>query len=416
MFLLGNLLKRFVQSGQLTVIDASGMEHRFAGGGEGPSVTIKLHEKALERSIFFNPELKVAEAYMDGTLSFEDGSKVTDLLNLFSVNRTSLGQHPVQKALRRVWKLFRTSQQSNKRGEAAHNVQHHYDIGNDLYKLFLDEDMQYTCAYFTDPEMSLEDAQLAKKRHVAAKLDLKPGMSVAELGSGWGGLAIYLAKAADVKVTAVNVSKEQIALSRERAEKEGVADRVTFVEADYRELEGTYDRVVSVGMLEHVGVQAHDEYFTKVQSLLKDDGFAMIHAIGRKSPPGTTSPFIRKYIFPGGYAPAMSEVFASLERVGLWACDCEILRLHYAYTIRHWLERFTANRDQAAEMYDERFCRMWEFYLAAVELGFIHGSNMIFQLLLSKERDAVPITRDFIGDRERELTIFHRTRALGDRS
>jgi cyclopropane-fatty-acyl-phospholipid synthase len=262
--------------------------------------------------------------------------------------------------------------------------------------------MQYSCAYFRDPQNdTLEQAQRNKLIHTTSKLQLKPGMTVAEIGSGWGGFAIHLARETGARVTAINVSPEQIKIARASAEAAGVADRVEFRELDYRQLTGQFDRVVSIGMMEHVGIGHFDEYFLKIRELLTPDGYALIHFIGRMSQPGTTGPFIRKYIFPGGYAPALSETFAATERCGLWCDDMEVLRLHYRYTVKHWRERFAENRDRAAALYDERFCRMWEFYLAAVELEFLHGSHMVFQLLLSTRRDAVPITRDFMLDAER---------------
>jgi len=403
MRLLSGLLRKFVRNGRMRLYDAGGALHEFGSGENGPTVTVRLSDPSLHRKLALNPELIAAEAYMDGTLTFEDGSTVHDFLTLFSVNRSGLASAGSQKLLRRVWRGLKRWQQANPLGLAAQNVRHHYDLSGDLYRLFLDEGLNYSCAYFRNPETdTLEAAQEAKLLHIAAKLRLEPEMTVAEIGSGWGSLAIQLARLG-ARVTAINVSPEQIKVSRQRVEAAGVSDRVTFVERDYRELDGRFDRVVSVGMMEHVGVRHFDEYFGKVRDLLRDDGFAMIHAIGRMTPPGTTGPFIRKYIFPGGYVPALSEVFASLERVGLWACDNEILRLHYYYTIKHWRERFAANRDKAAALYDERFCRMWEFYLSAVELGFLHGSNMVYQLLLSRERDAVPILRDFIVDDERAL-------------
>ena len=270
-------------------------------------------------------------------------------------------------------------------------------MSNAFYRLFLDEGLNYSCAFFENPETdTLEQAQAAKLARITTKLGLSPGMSVAEIGSGWGSLAITIAKTTGAKVTAINVSPEQLRVARERAAAAGVADRVTFVEIDYRNLEGRFDRVVSVGMMEHVGVTQFDAYFRKIGSLLAPGGWAVIHSIGRMSPPGTTSPFIQKYIFPGGYVPALSEVYASTERTGLWVADMEVLRLHYYYTIRHWRERFTANRTAAAALYDERFCRMWEFYLHAVELGFLNGSNMVFQIVVSNTRDAMPICRDFM--------------------
>jgi cyclopropane-fatty-acyl-phospholipid synthase len=403
MRLLPHLLSRFVKKGRLTVRDHDGSVQSFGSGEDGPIVAIRFTDAKVEREIFLNPELKAAEAYMDGRLVFEDGSGVYDLLHLFSVNRTGLASHPLQQALRKAWKSLRGIHQANPLGRAAKNAQEHYDHPASFYELWLDARMAYSCAYFTSPDMSLEDAQVAKFRHIAAKLKLEPGMRVAEIGSGWGGLAIYLAKVCDVHVTAINVSPEQLAASRVKAREAGAEDGITFVEQDYRELSGTFDRVVSVGMMEHVGVALFDEYFAAVKRLLTPDGFAMIHAIGRMSPPGSTAPFIRKYIFPGGYVPALSEVFASTERSQVWVADCEILRLHYYWTIKHWRERFMAQREAVVAQMGERFARMWEFYLVAVELGFLNGSNMVFQLLLARTRDAVPVVRDFIVDGERAL-------------
>lgn len=400
---LPHLLRRFITNGLLTVIDHDGSRTAFGSGKDGPDVTIRFMDARVERDIFFNPELKAAEAYMDGRLEFEAGSSVHDLLVLFSVNRKALGNHPFQKLLRKAWKLLRGRHQANPEKQAAKNASSHYDHSEAFYRLWLDNSMAYSCAYFETPDQSLEDAQQAKFRHIAAKLKIEPGMTVAEIGSGWGGLAIYLGKVCGAIVTGINVSPQQLAESRQKAEVAGVSDRVTFVEQDYRTMAGTFDRVVSVGMMEHVGIDYFDSYFNAVQRLLKPGGFAMIHAIGRMTPPGSTAPFIRKYIFPGGYAPAMSEVFASTERVGLWVSDCEILRLHYYWTLKHWRMRFMAKRPDCVAMMGEKFCRMWEFYLSAAELGFLTGSNMVFQLLLSKNRDDVPLTRDFIASGEAAL-------------
>ncbi|MDO8877610.1 MAG: cyclopropane-fatty-acyl-phospholipid synthase family protein [Pseudolabrys sp.] len=403
MFLLPHLLRRFVRHGRLILRTHDGVEHRFGSGADGPSVTIRLTDAKVERELFFNPELATGEAYMDGRLVFEDGSSVYDLLLLFSVNRQGLASHPLQQALRKVWRGLRGVHQSNPLGRAASNVRKHYDFPAEFYALWLDETMSYSCAYFSEPGESLEAAQQNKLRHIAAKLRLSPGMSVAEIGCGWGALAIYLAQTCDVRVTAINVSPEQLSFARARAAAAGVADKVTFVEQDYRDLTGTFDRVVSIGMMEHVGVPFFDAYFDKVQELLAPRGFALIHAIGRMSPPGSTAPFIRKYIFPGGYVPALSEVFASTERTRLWVADCEVLRLHYYWTIRHWRQRFMARRADTVALMGERFARMWEFYLGAVELGFLHGSNMVFQLLVSRDRDDVPVLRDYVVDDERKL-------------
>jgi cyclopropane-fatty-acyl-phospholipid synthase len=400
--LLSGLLQKFVRNGTLRLYDSSGALHEFGGKLPGPSVTVRINQRGLETKLFLNPELQAGEAYMAGTLTLENGSAIHDLLMLFSVNRTAFAGHASQKLLRKASRAVRRWHQANTVGRAAKNARHHYDLSTDLYRLFLDKNMQYSCAYFRDPERdTLEQAQNNKLIHATAKLQLKPDMSVIELGSGWGGFAIHLAKQSGARVLAINVSPEQIRIAREHAEQAGVSDLVEFRESDYRKVEGRFDRVVSVGMMEHVGIGHFDEYFGAIRGMLKDDGYAFIHCIGRMSPPGTTGPFIRKYIFPGGYVPALSEALAATERNGLWNADIEILRLHYYHTIRHWRERFAQNRHEAAKLYDERFCRMWEFYLAAVELEFLHGSHMVFQLLLAKTRDAVPIRRDYMFDAER---------------
>jgi len=402
MRLLGSLLNKFVQNGQLRLTDAGGTTHVFGSGEGGPTVNGRLTDSSLEWKLFLNPELYAAEAYMDGGLVFEQGSTVHDFLTLFSVNREPLGSHPVQGLMRRGWKAFRRRQQANSVEAATANARHHYDITTDLYRLFLDEKLNYSCAYFRDPDMTLEEAQEAKLTHAVAKLCLKPGMTVLEIGGGWGAFAVKLAEAG-ANVTSLNVSPAQIRIAEEVVEKAGVSDRVSFVGKDYREYSGTFDRVVSVGMMEHVGVGHLDEFFSVVKQVLAPDGYAFVHAIGRMTPPGTTGPFFRKYIFPGGYVPALSEVFSVTERQGLWVADAEVLRLHYAWTVRAWRERFAARRDEAVLLMDERFCRMWEFYLSAAELGFVHGSNMVFQLLVARQRDAVPLTRDFMVDDERAL-------------
>jgi cyclopropane-fatty-acyl-phospholipid synthase len=399
MRLLSNLLRSFVRNGRMTLIDAGGTTHVFGGTAPGPSVAIRLHDPALATKLFFNPELHAGEAYMNGTLTFEPGSDVGDLMAVFAANRVALGAHASQRLLRSAWRGLKRWHQRNRVPEAASNARHHYDVSTDLYRLFLDGGLNYSCAVFADPEHdTLEQAQFRKLERITAKLALSPGMRVAEIGSGWGSLAIHIARSTGASVTAINVSPEQIGVARQRVADAGVADLVEFRELDYRNLEGQFDRVVSVGMMEHVGVGNFDTYFGKIKSLLTPDGFAMIHSIGRMAPPGSTGPFIRKYIFPGAYVPSLSEVFASTERSGLWVADMEVLRLHYYHTLRHWRQRFAVNRAQAAALYDERFCRMWEYYLAAVEVGFLNGSNMVFQLLLSGRRDAVPIIRDYMMD------------------
>ncbi|MFA7413460.1 MAG: cyclopropane-fatty-acyl-phospholipid synthase family protein [Rhizobium sp.] len=401
MFPLSHMLKSFIRKGQLTVIDAGGKRHVFGGREPGPQVTMRLTDPKLYRSLVFKAELVAGEAYVDGTMRFEEGSTLRDFLMLFSINRLSLGSYPIQKAIRAVRMRFRKREQSNRKGQAQQNVAHHYDLGNDFYRLFLDENMLYSCAYFREPDETLEQAQRNKLRLLAAKLNLKPGMKVLDIGCGWGDLALYLAKLEDVSVVGVTLSKEQHALATKRAVDAGLAGRVRFELKDYRDVAETFDRIVSVGMFEHVGVQHYDEFFKKLNALMPDDGLAVIHSIGHMSPPGMTSPWLRKYIFPGGYSPALSEVVAVTEQNSLWVTDIEVLRIHYATTLAHWGQRFEANRDKVVAMYDERFARMWEFYLISCEMAFRTGSQMVFHLQLSRKRDAAPIVRDYVTDCQR---------------
>jgi cyclopropane-fatty-acyl-phospholipid synthase len=397
MRMLSNLLTSFIRNGEMRLTDADGQTHIFGGRAPGPRVAIRISDRALQNRLAVNPELYAGEAYMDGTLTFEDGTDIGDFMAVFAANRGGLAGHASQKILRQAWRGLKRWHQANPIAVSAKNARHHYDLSTDLYRLFLDEGLNYSCAFFEDPENeTLEQAQVNKLRRLTTKLGLRPGLSVAEIGSGWGSLAIHMAKTTGARVTAINVSPEQIRIARDRAAAAGVDGLVEFREVDYRLLEGRFDRVVSVGMMEHVGIGQFDAYFGTIRRLLAQDGYAMIHCIGRMTPPGTTGPFIRKYIFPGGYAPSLSEVFAATERQALWVADMEVLRLHYHHTIRHWRQRFASNRARAAELYDERFCRMWEYYLAAVDVGFLNGSNMVFQIAVSTRVDAVPIVRDFM--------------------
>ena len=400
MFPLSHMLTSFVRVGTLKVIDAEGGTHLF-GGSPGPSATMKLTDRSLYTKLFLNPELHAGEAYMDGRMSFVEGSTLRDFLTLFSVNRLSLGSYPLQKVLRRVSRGLKRFQQANKVGEAQANVAHHYDLGNDFYRLFLDEGMQYSCAYFTDPGETLEQAQRNKLRLIATKLRLAPGLKVLDIGSGWGDLALYLAAMEDVDVTGVTLSREQHALSNEKARAAGLAHRVRFELLDYRSMQGRFDRIVSVGMFEHVGVHHYPEFFAQVNALMQDDGLMLLHSIGHMSPPGTASPWLRKYIFPGAYSPALSEVFPVVEQASLWVTDLEFLRVHYADTLREWHRRFEANRPKIAAMYDERFCRMWEFYLISAEMMFRTGSQLVFHMQLARRRDAAPVVRDYVTDTQR---------------
>jgi len=402
MFPLSHMMKSFVRVGTLKVIDADGRVHVFSGA-PGPNVTMRLSDKSLYHKLVFNPELNAGEAYMDGRLTFED-STLRDFLTLISINRLSLGSYPVQRVLRRVSRFFKRFQQANPIGKAQQNVAHHYDLGNDFYRLFLDEGMQYSCAYFLSDDDTLEQAQRNKLRLLAAKLDLSPGLKVLDIGCGWGELALYLAAVSDVEVVGVTLSKEQYERAQSRAHSAGMGDRVRFELKDYREVAGRFDRIVSVGMFEHVGVHHYGEFFAKINDLLDDDGIALIHSIGHMSPPGTASPWLRKYIFPGAYSPALSEVFDAVERNSLWVTDLEILRLHYAQTLAHWIQRFETNRDKIEAMYDEKFGRMWEFYLISAEMMFRTGSQLVFHLQLARKRDAVPIVRDYITEAQRTYT------------
>jgi len=399
MFPLSHMMKSFVRVGTLKVIDADGKLHEFSGK-PGPNVTMRLRDPSLYYKLVVNPELHAGEAYMDGRLSFED-STLRDFLTLFSLNRLSLGSYPVQRVLRRVSRNFRKWQQANPIGKAEQNVAHHYDLGNDFYKLFLDEGLQYSCAYFVNDNETLEQAQRNKMRLLAAKLNLAPGLKILDIGSGWGDLGLYLARLEDVEVVGVTLSKEQFELSNARARKAGLDHRVRFELKDYRQLRGRFDRIVSVGMFEHVGVQHYGEFFSKINELMDDDGLTLIHSIGHMSPPGTASPWLRKYIFPGAYSPALSEVFEVVEQNSLWVTDLEFLRVHYAKTLAHWVQRFEANRDKIEAMYDARFVRMWEFYLISCEMMFRTGSQLVFHMQLARKRDAAPIVRDYITDLQR---------------
>ena len=397
--LFGRLLKHVVRAGRLEVVDARGRAHVF-GDGTGTPVAIRLHDPSLHHRLFVRPELYLGEAYMDGTLTLECGT-LYDLLELFGRNIRHYQSHAVGALTRRMGHMMRQWRQHNPIGQAQRNVAHHYDLKDALYELFLDKDRQYSCAYFQTGNDTLEAAQANKKRHLAAKLVLKPGHKVLDIGSGWGGLGLYLAQVERVDVTGVTLSVEQHKVSNERASAMGLADRVRFELRDYRVEPSTYDRIVSVGMFEHVGVGHYDEFFGKLKTLLKDDGVAVLHSIGRMEPPDGTNPWLRKYIFPGGYSPALSEVLAAVERAGLWVTDIEILRLHYAETLREWSRRFQTNRDNIKLFYDERFCRMWEFYLTACEMSFRYFDQMVFQMQLARRQDAVPLVRDYVTDWER---------------
>ena len=398
--LLARFLGAVIDQGEFTLIDSRGRAYNF-GDGAAPRVAIRLHDKATERRLLLNPRLAAGEAYMEGKLTIEEGT-LYDLIHLIGRNIEAFEHHWFSDFSANLSRVFRRIQQYNPVGKAQKNVAHHYDLSDDLYDLFLDSDRQYSCAYFDGTHNDLERAQMDKKRHIAAKLLLhEPGMKVLDIGSGWGGMGLYLAQQTGADVTGVTLSTQQHKVSQRRVEDLGLSDQVRFKLQDYREESTTYDRIVSVGMFEHVGAVHYLEYFKKARDLLNDDGVFLLHSIGRMEPPGVTNPWLRKYIFPGGYTPSLSETLAAIEKAGLWVTDVEILRLHYADTLHLWYERFMAQREKALDLYDERFCRMWEFYLIGCEIAFRRMGQMVFQIQIAKRQDAVPLTRDYIANWER---------------
>ena len=398
-WLLSILPRRYIRRGSITITTASGSTYTF-GDGSGQAPAVRFTSAKAQRAVLLDPELKLGEAYMDGSLVVEHGS-IADVLEVL------LGQEPFASPSWAVTGfaryVLRRLQQFNWRGRSRHNVAHHYDLDGRLYSLFLDGDQQYSCAYFETPDMSLDDAQLAKKRHLAAKLRLKPGAKVLDIGCGWGGLALYLAEICGAQVTGITLSEEQLRRAENRALESGHQKDATFRLIDYRDVAGHFDRIASVGMFEHVGVGFYDAFFGKCAQLLNEDGVALLHFIGRESTPGITNPWIAKYIFPGGYIPALSEVLPAVERARLRVTDIEVLQLHYAETLKAWRERFLAHRDEVVRLYDQRFVRMWEFYLASSEIAFRDGDMVVFQIQMTKRKGITPATRDYIVREEARL-------------
>ena len=397
--LLRFVLSRFIRRGSLTFTTAGGTTFT-CGDGTGQQVSARFTTAGAARRILFNPELALGEAWMDGTFVVENGS-ISDVLAIV------MDQPEVMPSLAkpRWWLryLIRHLKQFNPRSRARNNVAHHYDLDGRLYSLFLDADRQYSCAYFQTPDTTLDDAQLAKKRHLAAKLLIRRRDRVLDIGCGWGGLGLYLADMADANVTGITLSSEQFQAANARAAEKHLSDSARFLLQDYRDVTGPFDRIVSVGMFEHVGVDFYETYFRRCAELLTDDGVMLLHSIGRSTGPDVTSPWITKYIFPGGYIPAVSEVMPAIERAGLLVCDIEILLLHYAETLKAWRERFMARREEAVRLYDERFARMWEFYLACSEMAFRKQNLMVMQIQLTKRQGVVPMTRDYIANEEARL-------------
>jgi len=388
---------------------AGGAVYSF-GDGRGPPVAARFTTAAAQRAVLRDPELKLGEAYMDGSLVVEQGSIADLLAVLLRQGRTGASDWAWLPRLIRY--VFRRLQQYNPKSRSRQNVAHHYDLDGRLYSLFLDGDQQYSCAYFEARDQSLDDAQLAKKRHLAAKLWPQSGAKILDIGCGWGGLALYLAEIAGAHVTGITLSQEQFEIAQNRALERGLTQATNFRLTDYRDVEGQFDRIVSVGMFEHVGVGFYETFFDKCAELLADNGVAVLHSIGRSGPPGITNPWIAKYIFPGGYIPALSEVLPAIERAQLVVTDVEVLQLHYAETLKAWRERFLAHRDEVVRLYDQRFVRMWEFYLACSEMAFREGDMVVFQIQMAKRKGVTPATRDRTTREEARLRAIEARHAV----
>jgi len=403
MFLLDRLFKKMIRHGDLTIIDAAGTTHRYGTPtAEKPPLVIRFTTAATARAIAINPALGAGEAFMDGRLIIEQGD-IRQLLDVVTWNLRWQRDNPVRFALWRQAAAAAWWDQINFARRSKRNVAHHYDLDDRLYDLFLDPHRQYSCAYFGDNDTTLEDAQEAKLAHIAAKLDLKPGQRILDIGCGWGGMARYLHKVSGAEVLGVTLSEEQLKYARAKAEEMGIADKVKFELIDYRSLTGQFDRIVSVGMFEHVGLPHFRQFFDKVESLLKPDGVALIHTIARADGPGATDPWTAKYIFPGGYSPALSQIVPAIEKSWMWITDIEVLRLQYGLTIRAWYDRCAAQQAEIERLYDARFYRMWMFYLAAAMSAFNNDGHMNVQIQLTKRRDTLPLRRDYIAETERDL-------------
>lgn len=398
--LIDEVFSRVIKKGSLNIIDAFGQQHKF-GNEKSPDVTIRLLDSELHHKIALNPELFIGEAFMEGRLLVEKGTLKQFFEIMYSNTSTKMPSGWLRMI--EVGNFFsRRLQQLNTITNSAKNVKHHYDLPAEFYSLFLDSEKQYSCAYFTPEVQTLEEAQQKKIRHIVNKLLIKPNHRILDVGCGWGGLACSIAKLTGASVTGISLSEEQIKVAKQRALNEGVEKQVEFKLLDYRHLnesdnnEENFDRIVSVGMFEHVGIDHYPKFFRKMQSLLKDDGVMLLHSIGRVQGPSSTNAWIRKYIFPGGYIPALSEVIPQVESAGLHIADVEVLRLHYARTLQEWRLRFNGNQESIRKQYGEKFCLMWEFYLTGAEASFEHWGNMVFHLQLSKQADAVPLTREYL--------------------
>lgn len=396
-----NFVSSHITTGHLILTFPNGSQTIF-GDGTGMTVAARIKDQKTLRRLTTNPELAFGEAFMDGTFQMEEGS-IYDFLELVFRNTRVEELAGIPGLARKAFGMFNRWTGYNSISKSKSNVAHHYDLNGTLYRLFLDSDGQYSCGYFENDGDDLEQAQLAKKRHIAAKMVMKPGQRVLNIGSGWGGLGLYLAHHFNAQVSGVTLSEEQHAISNARAQSNGHDKQVRFDLRDYRDVSEKFDRIVSVGMFEHVGLASYDEFFGKVRDLLTDDGVMLLHYIGQTGRPSHTNPWILKYIFPGGYIPSLSEVLPAIERQGLIVTGLETLRLHYAETLRHWWQNFLARRDEAVALYDERFARMWEFYLASSETGFCHQGLVIHQIQITKRQEAVPLIGNYIEAAEAVL-------------
>ena len=395
--MLDSLLRHYIRRGTLTVHFPDGKTRAYGTGA--PAVAIRFRDRMAPWALGFDPDLKLGELYMDGRLTIEQGDIVA-LMDLLVGNVTMSGIGGSHRALRFLRQMFRAFGQFNPVSRARAHVAHHYDLSRRLYDLFLDGSRQYSCAYFTDDSDTLEAAQAQKKKHITAKLNFnRPGLQVLDIGCGWGGLAMDISREHAAQVLGITLSTEQIAVAEELARRNGLGEACKFQLMDYRKLTGRFDRIVSVGMFEHVGARYYPDFFAKARELLADDGVMLLHTVGRADGPGVTNAWIRKYIFPGGYAPALSEILPVIEKSGLIVTDVEVLRLHYAKTLSEWQKRFQTNRAEIASLYDERFCRMWEFYLAGAEMAFRHEQQVVFQIQMARIVDALPLTRDYMMER-----------------
>ncbi len=392
--MLYNVLNKLNFEGTLQIVDSNNYKHEF--GKTNPTIRIKLTNKSVERKIFLNPGLYIGEAYMDKELIVEKGS-IEDFIDLVTKCYDEfVSNNNFYKYYEYLSSLFKPFHQINRHVRSKKNVAHHYDIDEKLYKLFLDKDMQYSCAYFHNPNISLDQAQKDKKQHIINKLQISQNMQVLDIGCGWGGMAIEIAKTTGAKVKGITLSENQFKTASSRAQKEGLADKVTFALQDYRNEKESYDRIVSIGMFEHVGVKYFKTYLKKANDLLKDNGVFLLHTIGQRGNPTATSPWIRKYIFPGGYIPSLSEIMKETQKLNINVTDIEVLRLHYAHTISHWYKNVIENKDKIIKMFDEKFFRMWEFYLLASKYSFMNMGNVVFQIQIAKNINNLPLTRNYI--------------------